>query len=672
MKRKQKKFISVKTKLLALILPVVIVMVTVLVGLSYFVSRNVIWSDAQALLEMSAESQALEIKSWLDQNLTSFQVVKHVLEQMDFDGKQFQDCLNAFYGYNSNYPDGIYAADLDGTFYQAQQADIAGNTRVSLDEVRPEWFQSGLTRVNMGFTNAYIREDGKQVISACGMLRNQKGGVRILSADLSLEKVSVFVNSFVKMKDAEAFLVNTQDNTVLASRDTSLISKRIDEIDGEFMQAVAAKILEDDLGMAEITGKMAVFEKVEGTEWLLVSYVPSATLFGELDHIRNIMVVFGVVSVLILLVLVERTIHIVILPVKDLTKVVKAMTSGDFAVSIHTKSNDEIGVMSQCMETFTAAMCAMITTIHNITNALHEQADNGGEVSRQVLEASKKQSQSMKDLNVTVEQLSVSVGQIAQSASDLAGAASEAKDNGEDVNGRMKEMVHVSQKGKQDMQCVDVAMRNIDHSVKKLQNAIDEVGASSEEIIQITKVIGDIADETNLLSLNASIEAARAGEAGKGFTVVAAQIGKLAKTSMESVKHIDNLIMKINTSVGDAIHQADDSVGNINESNGMIQHAMGTFDHIYENIAAVGNLIQEMMEKVACVDTVAADVAAISQEQAASSEQILNASDSLAAHADSLMASSESVAQQSKELSDSAQKLTGQIGIFKIHKGDGI
>lgn len=836
--RKHIHFVSVKTKLLGIILPVAIIIIMVLTSLSYYVSRNVIRSNTQELLKISVESQAEEIESWLKQNLISFEVQKHALEWMDFDEEQFQYFLDAYYGYDSNYPEGIYAADQNGTLYRGQsvsrpvknvdlrepdeygnyllngnflsgedlsdgtawqfltaaegeaeaniqdgkitlsvgkegteeysiqlvQAGIpiqrkgtyklsfeayadgnrmiktsvtapdreyqryledtpvelttekqkfayeftmqdnndangriefnlgaAGSTdtvyienvsfvKTAADSsgrqeestpahtpVQSEWYQSGLSRVNMGFTNAYINEAGKQVISASGMLRNDAGDIRVLSADLSLDKISVYVNSFIKMKGAEAFLVNTADNTVLASRDTNLISKKLEDTNDAFLKEAAQRILNNELDITQIDGNMTVFEKVEGTEWLLISYVPTRTVYSDIDHIRNIMLLFGGACVLLLLVLIERIVHVVIHPVKNLTDAIKSMTDGDFTIQIKTKSNDEIGMMSRCVEKFIAAMREMISSINGVTDILHDQADTGRNVSRQMFDASKTQSQSMKDLNVTVEQLSVSVNQIAKSATTLAMVVTETKDDGNCVNSKMKETIDISKQGKRDMQYVSEAMQNINSSVQKLQSAIDEVGKASEEITNITRVIGSIADETNLLSLNASIEAARAGEAGKGFTVVASEIGKLAQTSMESVQDIDQLVLMIRTSVEDVVVQANDSVANINDSNSMIQNALHTFDHIFENIEAVGNLVRQMMQKVERVDHVANDVAAISEEQAASSQQILSASDTLVEQADSLMTSSESVADESNELISSADQLTEQVGIFRIH-----
>jgi len=356
----------------------------------------------------------------------------------------------------------------------------------------------------------------------------------------------------------------------------------------------------------------------------------------------------------------------VIHPVRGLTQVIRNMTGGNFTPYSAVRSSDEIGVMSRCVEQFIVTMRGMLASIDNVSHTLHDQAGNSKKVSNQMFDASKKQNQSMKDLNMTVEQLSVSVNEIAQSATTLASLVAETKEDGDGMNDRMKETISISQKGKEVMQDVDAAMQSIDNSVHQLQHAIDEVGNVSGEITNITRVIGDIADETNLLSLNASIEAARAGAAGKGFTVVASEIGKLAQTSMESVKHIDTLVLEIQTLIGDVIEQANSNVENINNGSALIGNAVTTYDTIFENIVVVGELAQQMIQKVDQVEDVARNVAAISEEQAASSQEILGSSDILVEQADGLMANSEIVAKESKELTTSAEALETQIRMFQV------
>lgn len=664
-KKEQKKMVSIKTKLLGTILPVVAVIVLVIAGISYLISKNIITEYSENLLSSSIENQANEIEAWLDENLSAFQIVKQTIEGTSPDEEALQLILDSYYQFNDNYPDGLYIADEKGKLMKAEGAE-----KTESNPIESVWYQDGITRLNMGFTDAYTNAAGEAVVSASGILNDDSGDLKVISADLSLQRISIIVNSFIEMEDAQAFLVNSKDGTILAHRDNSLISTKLADSGNTFMKEVDEKLNQHDYQMTEIDNNMTAFTEISGTDWILVSYIPTATIYADINGVRTIMVVIGLVSLLLLAVLIERVVQLVIKPVKELTRIITAMTDGDFTVRVKTKSNDEIGVMSRGVEKFIHSMRNMISSIHGVSDKLHIQADNSNGVSGEMYDASILQSESMRELNNTVEQLSVSVNEIAENATTLAMVVADTREDGEQVDCKMKETVEVSRQGKTDMQNVGVAMQSINESVVKLQRAIDKVGKASEEITNITSVISGIADETNLLSLNASIEAARAGEAGKGFAVVATEIGQLAQTSANSVHNIENLISEINDLVKDAVSQADDSVNNINNSGELVRDALKTFDVIFDNIDEVSNLVQQMIEKVEKVDNVATNVAAISEEQAASSQEILATSDTMVEQANSIMGNSETVASDAKELTESAEELANQVNIFKVEKGE--
>ncbi|WP_075678380.1 methyl-accepting chemotaxis protein [Roseburia sp. 831b] len=662
---KQKKMVPIMTKLLGTILPVVIVIVLLLVGVSYFISKSIITGYSKSLLNSSIENQSNEIESWLNENLAAFQSVKQTIEGTVSDEESLQAVLDQYYGYNDNYPEGLYVAEENGKLLVAD-----GSEKKESNPTESVWYQDGLTRLNMGFTDAYTNENGEAVISASGILNDNSGVMKVISADLSLQRISIIVNSFVEMDDAQAFLINSSDGTILAHRDNSLISTKLSDSDSSLMKEIDEKRQQGDYDMEEINGNLTAFKEISGTDWLLVSYIPTSIIYADINTVRTVMIVIAAISVLILAVLISRVIHVTIKPVKELTNIITSMTEGDFTVSVATKSNDEIGVMSAGVEKFIESMRNMIASIHGVSGKLHAQADSSNQVSREMYNASKTQSQSMQELNNTVEQLSLSVNEIAENATTLAMVVADTREDGEQVDGKMKETVEASRKGKTDMQNVGNAMQSINESVLKLQQAIDKVGKASEEITNITGVISGIAEETNLLSLNASIEAARAGEAGKGFAVVATEIGQLAQNSANSVHSIENLISEINELVKDAVRQADDSVSNINSSSELVGDALKTFDLIFDNIDVVSNLVKQMIEKVEKVDGVASSVAAISEEQAASSEEILATSDTMVEQANSITDNSQAVAHDAEELTESAKELAKQVEMFQIEKGE--
>lgn len=659
---KKKGNISIKAKLLGIIIPVVIAIILILVFTAYHVSSGIIESYSKNLLESSVNSQASKIEAWLEENQASMQMAKNMIEKLHPDEAQLQTILDASCGYSENYPDGLFLADANGSFLKG--------TDSKKQEPNPKesmWYQEGMTRVNMAVGSAHQNPDGTNVVSASGLLNDGSDTVRVIAADMTLDRISVIVNSFIEMHDAEAFLVDKDSSVILASRDSDLISKTLGA-DGQsaFYKDVEKKVSGKSYDFCTLDGNMTVFKEVNGTNWLLVSYVPTNVVLADLVGLRNLMIIFSIISILVLCVLIERVTHVVIRPVKEMTRVITSMASGDFTVSMKVKGNDEIAVMGRSVEHFIASMKEMIRQMGHVSDRLEKQAGSSKNVSGEMNSAANIQSQSMTELNATVDQLSVSVNEIAQNATQLAGVVADTKEDSDKVEDKMRTTVEVSEKGKADMESVGNALHNIEISIHNLEEAVDKVGTASGEIVDIIKLIGDIAEETNLLSLNASIEAARAGEAGRGFAVVASQIGVLAKNSADSVAHITSLINEINGLVDDAVKQAGSSASDIESSADLIHTAVDTFDQIFQNIQETSHLIEGVVEKINQVDQVATNVAAISEEQAASSDEILSTSESMLQQAKSISKNSEQVEAEAGNLAESADQLADQVKQFQI------
>ena len=659
---KKKGNISIKAKLLGIIIPVVIAIILILVFTAYHVSSGIIESYSKNLLESSVNNQASKIEAWLEENLASMQMAKTMIEKLHPDETQLQTILDASCGYSENYPDGLFLADANGSFLKG--------TDSKKQEPNPKesmWYQEGMTRVNMAVGSAHQNPDGTNVVSASGLLNDGSDTVRVIAADMTLDRISVIVNSFIEMHDAEAFLVDKDSSVILASRDSNLISKTLGA-DGQsaFYKDVEKKVSGKSYDFCTLDGNMTVFKEVNGTNWLLVSYVPTRVVLADLAGLRNLMIIFSIISILVLCVLIERVTHVVIRPVKEMTRVITSMASGDFTVSMKVKGNDEIAVMGRSVEHFIASMKEMIRQMGHVSDRLEKQAGSSKNVSGEMNSAANIQSQSMTELNATVDQLSVSVNEIAQNATQLAGVVADTKEDSDKVEDKMRTTVEVSEKGKADMESVGNALHNIEISIHNLEEAVNKVGTASGEIVDIIKLIGDIAEETNLLSLNASIEAARAGEAGRGFAVVASQIGVLAKNSADSVAHITSLINEINGLVDDAVKQVGNSASDIESSADLIHTAVDTFDQIFQNIQETSHLIEDVVEKINQVDQVATNVAAISEEQAASSDEILTTSESMLQQAKSISKNSEQVEEEAGNLAESADQLADRVKQFQI------
>lgn len=658
MSKQKKSITSIKTKILTAVSALVLILVLILILLSYMISKNIIEDKSKQVLELSVKNQASQMEAWMTESLNVFNTFKENLETMDYTDEQIQTLLDSYLGKSSNYPDGFYIADSDG---KVMQADGVEYKKTISDD--PVWYTEGLTRVNMAFGDVFTNEAGDEVISASAILRNPDK-IRVIAIDVPIAHIQVIVNSFISMDDAQAVLIDRSTMSILSQSEDSLSGSLSD--DSGFLGTIGEKIDEQDYDSISLDNNIVEFREISGTNWVLVSYVPEASIFAELVSLRTTMAIVAVVILIILLVLMERMVNYMIKPIKSLTDSIVMMASGDFTVDIKTKGNDEITVMGQSMKDFAASMRKMINDIVNASETLQGQAESSSTVSGGLYEASLTQSKTIDNLNETVDQLSASVQEIAENATSLAMVVSETKDSSMEAEQKMNETVTVAESGKSDMEKVGEAMNVIQSSINSLQESIDEVGTASSEINNIVSMIGEIADETNLLALNASIEAARAGDAGRGFAVVASEIGGLADDSNKSVQKIQGLIDQVTSLVAETVEKAKQSVDEISSSSELVNQAVNTFDTIYDNIINANHVVNNMASSMSQVESVATNVAAITEEQAASAEVISGNAGNIAAESQNITNDSEKVADTAKELADTSENLMTQIKSFRV------
>lgn len=658
MSKQKKSITSIKTKILTAVSALVLILVLILILLSYMISKNIIEDKSKQVLELSVKNQASQMEAWMTESLNVFNTFKENLETMDYTDEQIQTLLDSYLGKSSNYPDGFYIADSDG---KVMQADGVEYKKTISDD--PVWYTEGLTRVNMAFGDVFTNEAGDEVISASAILRNPDK-IRVIAIDVPIAHIQVIVNSFISMDDAQAVLIDRSTMNILSQSEESLSGSLSD--DSGFLGTIGDKIDEQDYDSISLDNNIVEFREISGTNWVLVSYVPEASIFAELVSLRTTMAIVAVVILIILLVLMERMVNYMIKPIKSLTDSIVMMASGDFTVDIKTKGNDEITVMGQSMKDFAASMRKMINDIVNASETLQGQAESSSTVSGGLYEASLTQSKTIDNLNETVDQLSASVQEIAENATSLAMVVSETKDSSMEAEQKMNETVTVAESGKSDMEKVGEAMNVIQSSINSLQESIDEVGTASSEINNIVSMIGEIADETNLLALNASIEAARAGDAGRGFAVVASEIGGLADDSNKSVQKIQGLIDQVTSLVAETVEKAKQSVDEISSSSELVNQAVNTFDTIYDNIINANHVVNNMASSMSQVESVATNVAAITEEQAASAEVISGNAGNIVAESQNITNDSEKVADTAKELADTSENLMTQIKSFRV------
>lgn len=660
---------SIKLKLILAIIPLVIVSTSILLDIVYKKSKEIIIDYAGQLVQSTTRSNAHEIENWSQDIISGLNQIKNTMDNIPLNDTELRRYLESTMNKNESYKNGVYVGFSDNRLIEPS-GFIPDEDYIVTER---EWYIQGLSNEEkFNFGQAYLdKNTGEYIVSATAKLKAEGNVQRVAGADVSLKIISELVSSKSILKTGKLFLVDSSNHTIMAISDASLINTAFtEENTNELIQSITKTVDISEDSISEVSSDGITYSvgvhTINHTPWKLIGYISHEEVLYSLEELQKIVIVLLLFAMILLTVLIERVVSKIISPIKGLNKTIKSITDGDFTVEVEVKGNDEIGVMSSHMQGFIETMRHTIREIEKMSDNLKQQVVSTTHISVELYDSAQLQSTSMEELNQTVDELARAVSEVAQSATELSMVVTETSQDGQEASIKMKDTVAISEKGKVDMRQVSVAMNHLNDTIKELIKSVEEVDESSEKISNIVQLIGEISNQTNLLSLNAAIEAARAGETGRGFAVVATEIRKLAETSHTAVNDISVLTSTIKNVINNTIQKTEESAESIKHSIDLVGTAENTFEHIYNTVNETNDMVQMMIKKVRKVDEVATAMAALTEEQSAASQEILATSENLANNAVKVTESSHSLERDAVNISETAENLNTQVKRFKI------
>ncbi len=412
--------------------------------------------------------------------------------------------------------------------------------------------------------------------------------------------------------------------------------------------------------------KIASYGIVPSTNWVIILSGDVKDIRAPIKNMMNYMLISTMILILIAIIVGIFASRQITIPLLNIMKSMEKASKGELSVKSTIHSKDELGKLS---EGFNKMMENMRSLIYEI-----------GETSKLV-------SSSSENLAFTTDKTASSIYEVTRAISEVANSANEqAKDAEmgafevntlsnaiEEMAAHMKESKKSSEEvykaNKEGMDIVKILEEKSYENTKvstEIGETINSLGDKAKEIGMIIEAITNIAEQTNLLALNAAIEAARAGEAGKGFAVVADEIRKLSETTGESSNSINNIILSIQKEVGLAQEKMDNARNVIYAQNKAVDHTNETFakiamavENIVQGISIISTNLENVMESRNKVVSVIENVAATSEETAAASQEVSASTQ----EQNSIVEQTNSLADELKELSI---KLSAAIDVFKI------
>lgn len=662
--KKTKKGMSIRLKLISIVIPIVLVLV-----FSFFaLARNMVMKVSLERMQAKSQVYVEKLSGWTNQIFSELQVYQDTIEDGNLeDDAAILQYLETTTDKHEAYTSGLYMGDDSGVYLDGSGWE-PGDDWVLTER---DWYVDGKDNDTFAFGEPYYDSMTGQVCVSASVRMQDPKAVRVLATDVYLDYVANVIADFSKQEQERAFLVTGSSETIIAHESTDMMAATLKDDGLDSLYANIGTALEEGKdGLISVTGDAGKYyvclNPVEHTDWYLVTYVTERTVLSELHWMEFYMMLIAVAASVVLILVISAMMNRVMKPVKAMTSAIDNVAEGDFSQDIETRGNDEIARMSNNMQSFILQMRSTISEISDIAGWLENQAATNGEVSANLKDAAQMQGEEMEALKQMVEQLSDSAEQARQQMEQLTALIAHADEEGKTAEILMQESVEMSQNGKEGMESVHNGMLHIDASIATLSNQLENVRETVSQIENMVHMIADIATETNLLSLNASIEAARAGEAGRGFAVVAEQIGKLAADSSLAADDITKLTLDIQRTVNGAVEHMHSSVAEVQANVEVVSQAKETFEGLYGKIDETGQRVKQMIRLVDEIDTVSREVEQLAIGQGEVTGQIAASTEELDQQTQNVTAGSREVADSAVALEQESEKLTKRMGEFRI------
>ena len=649
------KFKKIQTKMLVTLIPVIAIALVIITVISAKATTGIVERQISSTMNATIEGKSESIEKTLNQvqtmALSISDMVAGSYDTMDWD--HYEAVLSNMISENSMVlgsglwfePNTFDKAEKYYGPYVMRDGDSLTTTwdysNADYDYFSQEYYTNAKSaeKGKAIITDPYYDATSGKIMSTCSApIYDGDKFLGCVTVDMELSTITDVVDIITVGKAGKAMMV-IPDGTYIAGTDEEKIQSaaKITEDDNASLAAAGKTIIEKKTGTATYTASKksmnAYYGEIPETGWILILTLPTAELTAEVNYMVRIQIIVLIIALI-------ATTLVVVLQVSRIAKNIRSvqafsdgLASGDLTIDqLKVTSQDELGRMGN-------ALNAMYDSNRSMIGNIAEHSEKMSESSRDLEEASAELEQKFEEIREFMNRINEATTSSSAATEEVNASAEEVNASMTSLAGETSESVKAAEEIKKRAAEVEAASRASTESARTLSTKFEaELGSSIENskvvenIGEMADVIAGIAEQINLLSLNASIEAARAGEAGKGFAVVADEIGKLANETSTAVKNIQDTVQQVQDAFSDL---SDNSKGLLSFVTDTVMPDYGKFTEtasqygkdadyfasISEKVAQMSDDVEEIMKQVSLAIQ---NIAESSQDTADVSSNVLS------------------------------------------------
>jgi methyl-accepting chemotaxis protein len=532
-------------------------------------------------------------------------------------------------------------------------ADATGKVIVTNDSMSPDLNISDRTyfKEAMGGKTSISdilpsKASNKPVVAIGQPIESNGQTIGVLVTSVKLDSIFDHAASLKVGASGYAYMID-KNGTFIYHPKADMLQTNIKEIDNTELQAVATKMLagESDYGFYTFEGVYKYIRYVPAGRWILVLTAPYNEYMGSAIKIKQMTLLIAGSCLIVAMVFafLISTFNIVN-PIKKLQKLMTKAGDGDLTVKAEIKTRDEIADLAKSFNLMISHQNSIVQNVNASAKEIASSAEEMAVSTEQISSATEEISTNIQEVSAGADRQNTSILDISQVLVQLSGLVQFAKERAHNTNHNAVVTMETAENGRSKVKDTVCAINTIRATTQETYTVLSTLDDLSNKIGGIIGTINSLAEQTNLLALNAAIEAARAGEHGKGFAVVADEVRKLSEQSNAGAHEIE-------TMVNEMIVETQKAVRSINDEKLAVENGVKIVE---ETDAAFVDIIGDLEKIVKDV----AEMVHITNDEVASSHQVVLLIDNVAAITQRTTANSCEVAASVEEQSATLQNLT--------------